>query len=187
MSRVKVGGRDDLARGSMSIQRIVNQFNTLRAEVIRLAGAAHGNELRGTVGARIGVNAARVATNGFQFTRASDDTLVTVPALETAFTATSHDIAPVSSAASEAIYVFSINPASPTVLTVTKGTSATQAAVAAAPATPGGHIKLAELRIRIGASGAFDATTTLLTDPALGILFTDTAGAAEFPRALTGQ
>ena len=81
----------------------------------------------------------------------------TIASAETAFTATTHDIAD----GSEAIYVLSINPTTEA-MTLTMGTAVVSAdADAVAPATPTGELKLGE--VLIATSGAaFDASTTLL-------------------------
>lgn len=77
---------------------------------------------------------------------------------ETAFTATTHDIAADSETVQEAVYLVSLN-ASGTV-TITKGTTATGAGNAVVPDTPADNVAIGYARIAVAAgSTSFDATT----------------------------
>ena len=85
---------------------------------------------------------------------------------ETAFTATTHDIAD----GYTRIFIAEV-PATGTII-LTPGTAVLNASAAAAPAITAAHAKLGE--IKISASGAiFNATTDALSDSHLTVVYTD--------------
>lgn len=98
-------------------------------------------------------SAAKVKTSAFDVL--VDGALTTIIAAETAFTATTHDVAD----GYKAIFLVYLDG---TTITLLKGTSVLSDETAVCPDTPAGKIKLGEVQVE--ADGAlFDATTTLLS------------------------
>lgn len=98
---------------------------------------------------------AKILTSAFSYIK--DGIIKTVASAETAFTATTHDIAD----GYEAIYVLSLDPSDDS-FTITKGTSVESGVgTPVAPATPTGELKLGEVKI-VTSGAIFDASTTLL-------------------------
>jgi len=106
----------------------------------------------------------KVKTSAFDYIK--NGVIKTVAGAETAFTATTHDLAD----GYEAIYVLSLKLANESFV-LTMGTAAKSSeASAVAPATPTGHLKLGE--VKIATSGAaFDATTTALNAETLTVTY----------------
>lgn len=109
---------------------------------------------------------AKIKTSAFAYVK--DGVMKTIAAAETAFTATSHDLAD----GGEAVYLLSLKLADDS-LVITKGTEVVSADEdAVAPATPDGHLKLGE--VLIATSGAiFDASSTDLDAATLDVTYTN--------------
>ncbi len=103
----------------------------------------------------------------------SSNAQLAVSSSETAFTATTHDIADPDANGREAIYVLSIAPAT-SAITITKGSDAALGA-AVAPATPANEIKLGEVKVAHNGSAIFDASTDLLDAAHLTVTYRDAA------------
>ena len=98
---------------------------------------------------------AKIKTSAFTYLK--DGVITSVAGAETAFTATTHDLAD----GEEAVYVLSLLPSNDSFV-VTMGTAVvSDDDSAVVPATPDGNIKLGEVLIATDGA-AFDASTTLL-------------------------
>lgn len=131
--------------------------SNLKALLAEIANGATVGKLLSNPTLAIGTSsAAKVKTSAFDYIK--DGVVKTVASAETAFTATTHDLAD----GEEAIYVLSLDPSDDS-FTLTMGTAVESAsASASAPSTPAGELKLGE--VLVATSGAvFDASTTLLS------------------------
>ena len=93
---------------------------------------------------------------------------------ETAFTATTHDIADPDADPREAIFLLSIDNAG--AHTITKGADAA-ADAAVAPSVPAGEEEVGQVLIQHDGTAIFDASTDLLSASHLTVTYTDTIGA----------
>lgn len=109
--------------------------------------------------------------------------LVTVPAQEVAFTATTHDIADPDTDPREAIYLLSADADG--AVTITKGDDAA-ADAAVAPSVPAGEVELGQVLIQHNGSAIFNATTDALNAAHLTVTYTnnDTDGTSTAIEAL---
>lgn len=111
-------------------------------------------------------SAAKVKTNAFDYIK--DGVIKTIASAETAFTATTHDIAD----GFEAIYVLSLKLSDDSLVLTMGDQAKTGEADAVAPATPTGHLKLGE--VKVATNGAiFDASTTLLSAETVTVTYTN--------------
>lgn len=140
-------------------------INAIRDDVASLLSGTH---LVTTAGLAIGSSsAAKVLTAAFQYQ--VDGVRAHKASAETAFTATTHDIADPDDDPREAIYVLSI--AQGGTITITKGTTAA-ADAAVAPATPAGELKLGEVLIQHDGTAIFDASSNDLDADHLTVTYT---------------
>jgi hypothetical protein len=144
-------------------ENLRSTFNDLRTFVL---AALTGSTCLTDPGLQIGTSSKKAVRNNNAFSFTDDGVTVTKAAAETAFTATTHDVAD----GYKRIFVLSIVTAG--TITITPGTAVLAASTATAPATPTGEAKIGE--VQIAASGAiFNATTDDLDAAHLTVTYTD--------------
>lgn len=152
-----IGLLDDLLARPLQGQSFGNRVD-LTIDLIRAIRTAMSNVTLTTPGLAIGSSSkAKVLTAAFNYT--INGTNYQKASVETAFTATTHDITHNAGGARERFYLYSINAAG--TITVTAGT---QGAVGSGtiPSLPSGECPIGLLRLEVNTSTDFDASTDLL-------------------------
>jgi hypothetical protein len=143
-------------------ENLRSTFNDLRTFVL---AALTGSTCLTSPALKIGTSSKKAVRNNSAFSFTDDGVTETKAAAETAFTATTHDVA----SDKEAIFVLSI--ATGGTITITKGDDA-EIGQAVAPDTPTGEAKIGE--VKIATSGdTFDATTDDLDATWLTVTYTN--------------
>lgn len=174
MAQGSIGILNDLLPRPLSGESFGNRIDKT-IDLVRALKEAATNVAATSCGLAIGSSSKKaVATGTFHYW--SDGSFKRKAAVETAFTATTHDITADAGAAQERFYLFSISSAG--TITVTAGT---QGAVGAGtcPALPSGDTPIGLLRLEVAAGPTdFDATTDELDEGHITDEYTSFVGLA---------
>ncbi|KPJ96685.1 MAG: hypothetical protein AMS18_00050 [Gemmatimonas sp. SG8_17] len=165
-------GRKEHRTGS-EVAALREEFNKVIADLesIRVGAIGGDGGLLSAPGLTIGTSSKAEVKNVAAAMQLRGSGSIAIGAAETAFTATTHDIADPDTDPREAYYVLSVQ-ADGSTITITKGADAVEDA-AVKPAAPAGEVILGWVKIQHDGSAIFDATTDDLDSAHLTVTYED--------------